>query len=260
MKISAVIGSPRKMGNTYRVVEQVRKNLMKLDMDIEFEYIFLRDVDLKMCNGCFACISHDAGKCPLKDGRKEVEAALNSSDGIIFAAPGYAMGVPGLMKNFIDRFAYTCHRPSFFDKAVLLVTTIGSSRGMKQTLDQLAVLSGGGRKIRLGITTPPIPMKGAEKAEKKIEKASREFHKALKKGKKLPGAEDWVWFYAFKTFCSVKAYQKVCPGDVSYYKDKKEYFYPLKGHYLRRLLGRTFKVMLKLGIGLMAGKGAGEDK
>lgn len=248
MKILAIIGSPRKKGNTYKVVEQIRENMQKYDAGIDFEYLFLRDYQLQMCTGCFVCISHGEDKCPLKDDRDIIKARIMEADGIIFAAPGYAMGVPGLMKNFIDRFAYTCHRPCFFDKTILAVTTIGASRGMKQTLDQLSVLSGGGTLVKkLGVPMPPIPMAGAKKAQKNIDKASKAFYAALKKQKrKLPGIDDWGWFYAFKTLCSYKSYQKECPADITYYKDKEEYFYPIQGHYLRRLIGKMFKGVFKL--------------
>lgn len=160
------------------------------------------------------------------------------------------------MKNFIDRFAYTCHRPCFFGKTIMAVTTAGASRGMKQTLDQLAVLSGGGMLVKkLGIPMPPIPMTGAKKVKRKIEKASKVFCAALQKRKqKLPDVEGWGWFYAFKTLCSLESYQKACPADVAYYKDKTEYFYPLKGHYARRLLGKAFKGIFKLSIRFMVEK------
>lgn len=255
MKVLAIIGSPRKAGNTYHVVAQIKENMLGIDPSLDFEYLFLKDIDLRMCTGCFACISRGEDKCPLKDDRNFVKAKLLEADGIIFAAPSYATGVPALMKNFIDRFAFTCHRPCFFDKTILAVTTIGASRGMKQTLDQLAVLSGGGRLIRLGIPTPPIPMPGAGKTKKKVAGASAAFQSNLRKQeKRLPGIEDWAWFYAFKTLCTIESYRKECPADIAYYSDKEEYFYPLERHYARRLLGKAFRIIFKLSIARMVDK------
>lgn len=256
MKILAVMGSPRKKGNTFGVVEQIKEHLLRCDPGIDFEYLFLRDVNLQMCTGCFACISRGEDKCPLKDDRDTIAEKLALADGIIFAAPSYAMGVPGLMKNFIDRFAYTCHRPSFFGKTIMAVTTIGGSMGMKQALKQLAVLSGGGNLVsKLGIPLPPIPMAGAKKAERKTEKASKAFWTSLQKNqKKFPTTQDWGWFCSFKTMCSLKSYQNVCPADIAYYKDKTEYFYPLEGHHARRLTGKVFKRIFKLTFGLIAQK------
>ena len=36
------------------------------------------------------------------------------------------MNVSGLFKVFVDRFAYIFHRPRFFDKKALLLTTTGA--------------------------------------------------------------------------------------------------------------------------------------
>lgn len=257
MKVLAIIGSPRKKGNTYRVVEQIRENLMKYDPGMDFEYLFLSDCNLQMCVGCFACISQGEGKCPLKDDRAAIAARMAQADGILYAAPTYATGVPALMKNFIDRFAYTCHRPIFFDKVFLAVTTIGGIKGMKPTLDQLSVLCGGGRLVnKLGIPTPPIPMAGfARKARKNIGKASKAFYAALiKKEKKLPGLADWAWFHSFKALCGYESYQKVCPADHRYYSERREYFYPLAGHPLRRLLGKAFGGMMRFTFGFLIEK------
>ena len=248
MKILAIMGSPRKKGNTYRVVEQVRENLAEYDKNIEFEYIFLQDQNFQMCKGCFACISQGADKCPLKDDRAEIESKMLKADGIILASPSYAMGVTGLMKNFIDRFAYTLHRPLFFDSAFLAVTTIGGFRGIKETLNQLAILSAGSKQVtKLGVAIPPIKMAGFEKkAAKNIKKASADFYRSLqKKNRKLPGFGDWGYFHAFKTMAAYQSYQKVCPADDSYYKGKEEYFYPLKGHFLRRLVGKLFGGLMR---------------
>jgi hypothetical protein len=66
--------------------------------------------------------------------------------------------------------------------------------------------------------------------------------------------DDWGWFHAFKTLCSFESYQKACPADVAYYKDKEEYFYPLDGHYLRRLFGKMMRGIFKLSFGVMVKK------
>jgi multimeric flavodoxin WrbA len=188
MKILAVMGSPRKKGNTYHVVEKIKDQLLQEDKNIEFEYLFLPDCNLQLCTGCFACIAKGQEKCPLKDDRAMMEAKMLEADGIIFAAPCYAMGVPAIMKNFIDRFAFTLHRPIFFDKAFLAVSTVGGVMGLKQTLEQLALLSAGGKSVqKLGISMPPIPMKGFDKkAENNIQKASKAFYPFAGKAALLP--------------------------------------------------------------------------
>ena len=248
MKILAIIGSPRKLGNTYQVVRKIEERLHAYDAKTDFQYIFLRDQNLGMCTGCFSCIAQGEAKCPYKDDLQMIKTKMSESDGIILAAPSYMTGVPGIMKNFLDRLAYTMHRPCFFDKVFLAVTTVGGTRGMKQTLDQLALLAAGGRLAgKLGVSSPPIPMRGFDKkAAANILKYTKKFYVALQqKCRKLPGIDDWGYFNAFKAFSTYDSYQKACPADYSYYKDKAEYFYTLSGHYLRRLFGKMFKALMQ---------------
>jgi multimeric flavodoxin WrbA len=49
---------------------------------------------------------------------------MHAADGVIFATPVYVMNVSALMKTFIDHFSYIYHRPRFFDKKALLLSTI----------------------------------------------------------------------------------------------------------------------------------------
>jgi multimeric flavodoxin WrbA len=254
MKILAIIGSPRKAGNTYHTVAQIEENLKAKDESVSFEYLFLADYNLQMCRGCFSCIGKGAEYCPLKDGRADIEAKMLAADGIVFAAPCYAMGVPALMKNFIDRFAYTLHRPVFFGKAFLAVSTIGGSMGIRQALEQLALLSAGGRLAgKLGVICPPVPMVGVDKKTKRnIVKASAAFYKALqKKAKKLPGMGDFLYFHLFKSFTGFASYRKACPADYAYYRERADYFFPVEWRFFRKLAGRMVGGMVRTGMRLM---------
>ncbi len=56
MKILAIIGSPRKKGNTYRIVSRIEES-MKTRGEVKFDYPFLRDVHLELCQGCWQCLS-----------------------------------------------------------------------------------------------------------------------------------------------------------------------------------------------------------
>jgi multimeric flavodoxin WrbA len=251
MKILAVIGSPRKKGNTFGAVERIRENISARDKDIDFEYLFLTDCNLQQCRGCFTCVAKGESMCPLKDDRDAVLSKMMEADGIIFAAPCYAMGVPGIMKNFIDRFAYTLHRPLFFDKVFLAVATVGGIMGLKQTLEQVAVLSSGGRlAAKLGISCPPITFAGFDKkADRSIRKASEKLYRLLQRPRrKLPGFGDWAYFHSFKAFTGFESYRKVCPADYSYYKEKEKYFYEIQGHPIRRLTGSLFKALMRTGL------------
>jgi multimeric flavodoxin WrbA len=126
MKILAVIGSPRYNGNTYKAVKMVADRIKVLDPDIEFEIIQLAKFDLKTCKGCYVCLSRGENYCPLKDDRELLERKLKSADAIIFGTPVYTYNVSWIMKNFLDRFAYRCHRPDFHGKKTMIIVTTGA--------------------------------------------------------------------------------------------------------------------------------------
>jgi len=124
MKILVIMGSPRK-GNTYRAAERIREILRSYG-PAEFEYLWLREENLGFCRGCFTCIAKGEESCPVRDSAPAILQKMLDADGVIFASPVYGMNVCGLFKVFIDRFAYIFHRPWFFDKKALLLTTTGA--------------------------------------------------------------------------------------------------------------------------------------
>lgn len=80
------------------------------------------------------------------------------ADGVIFASPVYVYNMSGLIENFVDRFAYTCHRPQFFKPAVIVSTT--GAVGLAFTMFLLGFNVGGrGFKTagKAGALTPKHP-------------------------------------------------------------------------------------------------------
>lgn len=99
MKVTSVIGSPKKKGNTAFLVEQV---FSAIEEDtIEKETIYLCDYSIEECDGCDLCIKER--KCPKEDDMPTIESALLTADCIILAAPSYFGQVPSVMKTFMDR-------------------------------------------------------------------------------------------------------------------------------------------------------------
>lgn len=139
MKVVAIQGSPHR-GNTYDRVEKLGEILTGLG-DVEFEHLALKDVDLKPCQGCFLCFIRGEESCPLKDDRAMIEQKLTRADAVVFASPVYSMHVSYLLKRFVDRLAYTFHRPRYFDKfAVGLGVTAGI--GLTEALEYIKMFAG----------------------------------------------------------------------------------------------------------------------
>ena len=220
MKILVIIGSPRK-GNTYRAAKKIEK-FMQSKGNVEFEYLMLKDADLSQCSGCFVCFMKGENHCPHKDDASVIEQKMHAADGVIFATPVYGMNVPALMKTFIDRFSYIFHRPRFFDKKALLLSTTGAL-GLKEVLDYLKLVAGiWGFEVsyRVGIVTPPMQISNRkeQKNSQKLEKAAFAFYNALQKKSRSPGLRNVLIFHAQKA--SFGELGESSPADYAYWKEK----------------------------------------
>jgi len=222
MKILAVMGSPRKNGNSYRLVSQIAECLKKLG-EVEFEYLFLADVKLEMCRGCGLCIKFGSDKCPLKDDREQIEQKLLNADGVIFASPVYAMNMTALLKNFLDRFAFTMHRPRFFKQYTLLVS-VSAGSGLKETISRMSVLKYCGFNIvdslAIGVFDFELASENTKrKIQQKISAAANRFYQAIQMKKKYsPSFDNLVAFRAQQTAFSLL--KDRLPRDYAYFQEK----------------------------------------
>jgi len=120
-KILAIMGSS-KTGNTTELVKYFEKSIANYG-NVDFEYLYLSDYGLPFCTGCHNCIYIGEEKCPHYNIVKEIEQKMLDSDAVILASPGYMYSVTGIMKNFLDHVAYNCHRPKYFGKKIMLISS-----------------------------------------------------------------------------------------------------------------------------------------
>jgi multimeric flavodoxin WrbA len=100
MKILALIGSPRRGGNTDLLVDQILRGCSSRGYGKE--KVRLYDVEIEACIDCRRCKKGDRA-CALSDGMREVYPKLDEADVIVFGTPIYWYGPTGKMKLFIDR-------------------------------------------------------------------------------------------------------------------------------------------------------------
>jgi multimeric flavodoxin WrbA len=253
MKIVAIMGSPRGRGAGFKVVQQVEER-MKTMGTVEFEYVFLKDADLKPCIGCFNCVTKGEDKCPLKDDRAAIEKKLLEADGVILSSPGYVQNVSWLMKNFMDRFAYTNHRLRFFGQKGMMVVNSGGA-GLNEAIKCMEIALGGLEVVsRVGAGTPPWPQteNAKKKKQKLIEDEAVKFYRAMA-GKKLrdPTFMEYVRFAVQKTISG--ECRQWLPADYEFYKGK-EYFYEARVGAFKKLMAG---VMLKIMFTMMKDMGPG---
>jgi multimeric flavodoxin WrbA len=101
-KLLAVMGSPRRQGNTHAMVLGVLEGAKTCGA--ESEIVLLGDLDIAECNGCLACWK--TGRCAKKDDMNRLYDLIAESDAVVFGTPVYWYGPTALMKAFLDRFVY----------------------------------------------------------------------------------------------------------------------------------------------------------
>ena len=113
MKAIAVIGSPRKNGNTEILVDEVLRGAK--DAGSAIEKIFLNELRIKPCQATCSQYCKTHGKCNIADDMSPLYDKLYGSDCIVLGTPIYWWGPSAQMKAFIDRW-YAFSHPAFIKK------------------------------------------------------------------------------------------------------------------------------------------------
>jgi multimeric flavodoxin WrbA len=234
MKILAVCGSQRE-GNTFRILNSVTEKFP----DIAYEILMLKDMNLKDCYGCYACINLGPERCPLNDDRDVILEKMEKADGVVFATPTNTRHITVLMKKFMDKLGYIGHRPYFFDKYAMFLSTCKgfgadlANKYMSSNIDQYGfnVVS----SIDLYISTK-------SEAETRynydqFEQAFKEFILAIQSGERSkPKLGELVYFHIFKEISELNKKEGV--ADYEYYKDKTEYYYDIEIPFYQKTLAK----------------------
>lgn len=191
MKYVIINGSPR-VGNTCKVIKQVKKNL-----NGEFEEVHLSKAEIPLCLGCYNCIEKGENYCPHHKKINPIVEKIRDCDGIIIGSPVYAMNVTAILKNFLDHTAYFYHRPEFFTKkALVVVTTAGAGhKKVANYIDETLRHWGINKVYKFSMACG-----GKDELEtKEIDKTSQKFSKDVESGKlHSPKFGDLIYFNVWK--------------------------------------------------------------
>lgn len=136
MKVVAFNGSPRKNGNTSRMIEKV---FAELEAEgIETEFVQLGGQPVRGCIACYRCKETKDGTCVLKgDIVNDSIAKMVSSDGIILASPTYVADVSAEMKALIDRACLVLRASGGLERKVGGAVSAARRAGSIHTLDTM---------------------------------------------------------------------------------------------------------------------------
>jgi len=104
MKLTAVIGSPRRGGNTETLVDGVIEGyLSKTQADVE--KIFVTERNIRYCSGCLSCTfpPPGTGMCVISDDMEKILERLAASDAFIFGTPNHMRTVSAPLLTFFSR-------------------------------------------------------------------------------------------------------------------------------------------------------------
>jgi multimeric flavodoxin WrbA len=129
MKILGLEGSPRKNGNTEKLVKAILDGATEKGADTKFYK--LAKMNISLCLGCFSC--RETGICVTEDDMQLLYEEIQASDVIILGSPVYMWQVSGQTKLFMDRLSLFV-KPDFTTrlkgkKSVFMVFTQGNPDG-----------------------------------------------------------------------------------------------------------------------------------
>jgi multimeric flavodoxin WrbA len=99
-RVLAVLGSPRRNGNTDTIATEFLRGAASAGFEPKF--MVPTDLGISPCDGMNQCF--ETGRCVIKDGMNAIYEDVLSATHIVIATPVYFMGPPGTLKSFIDRF------------------------------------------------------------------------------------------------------------------------------------------------------------
>lgn len=182
-------------GFTGQLVGEVRAQMARLG-DVSFEEIYLSDLSLPYCKGCYLCFFKGEAHCPHAEIYQPVIQKIKEADCLMLTSPVYALNVSALVKGFFDLGAYNYHRPSFFTKKALVVSSTAGGMAKKVCAYLRDTLMHWGfnrvytlAAVRKGATEPTEAMK------RRCKKAAELLHADVRSGKLRQPSLKRVFFY-----------------------------------------------------------------
>jgi len=101
-KIMAIVGSPRKGGNTEILTDHMLKGCESRG-GVDVEKMLVIEKNIAFCNGCLTCVQPNAKGCVIRDDMADILDRMVACDGLIFATPNHMRTVTAPMLNFMSR-------------------------------------------------------------------------------------------------------------------------------------------------------------
>ena len=102
MKILVLNGSPKgERSDTLHITRAFLAGMEEAGTN-DVTTVHVNERNIAFCTGCFVC-KKNGGVCVLEDDMREILEQILASEIVIFSFPLYSYGMPGALKNVIDR-------------------------------------------------------------------------------------------------------------------------------------------------------------
>lgn len=140
-RILCIAGSPRRNGNSDRLLDRVAQGVEQEGGDPV--RLVASMAGIETCRGCNSCSR--TGECVIRDGMDDVYRALDGAHAIAVVSPVYFASVPGVLKLLYDR----C-QPYWARRFVL-----GEPAAVRKRPGAVIVVGGGGDRFGTGCAIAP---------------------------------------------------------------------------------------------------------
>jgi multimeric flavodoxin WrbA len=101
MRIMTILGSPRRHGNTAKVLGWIEEQFRADGNEVDRANIL--DYRVQGCGECMACKKGTVELCSIDDDANGLYRQMVAADLVLFAAPVFCWGFPAQIKGLIDR-------------------------------------------------------------------------------------------------------------------------------------------------------------
>ena len=122
MKALFINGSPRKNGNTAKLLQRAMEGAEAAGAEVEWVNLYDRKLNIKGCMSCFACKVKGGkkGVCSFKDDLLPILQKAVEADVLVCGSPNYCGYPTALLRAFMERMIFPTVNYSDYSKPTVL--------------------------------------------------------------------------------------------------------------------------------------------
>jgi len=128
-QVIVLLGSPRKKGNSTVLAKQIISGVESVGA--KTETVYLNGLNIKPCQGCYACKKKDSSGCAVDDDMQSIYPKLIESDAWVIASPVYWFSMSAQTKIFMDRcfalFNGDSKKSTLYKKRIAIAMSYGDA-------------------------------------------------------------------------------------------------------------------------------------